>query len=95
MSKKFGTQTFLVILVEAMAMDDGIAPYRVREVGLVILVARKLGPPWRTFGSIVACVRAVMPIQCCHCILHHLGQRSSGFDDISSHGAHREVIVTR
>lgn len=90
--KRFGIQTFLVILVEEMAMDDGVALYQVLEMSLVILVTRKLGPPWRTLLSIAVLIRAVMSIQSRHGILYRVWMRSGRFDNISSHGAHCEIF---
>lgn len=84
------TQTFFVILVEVMAMNDGIILYRVLEMSLIIFMARKLGPPWRALVS-TAMIGAVMTVQCCHRIVHGLRKRSSILD-ISSHGAHREIF---
>lgn len=73
-------------------MNDGIALYRAREMSLVILVARKLGPPRGTFESMAIRIRAIMPIQSGHGILHHFGQRSGRFAAIGSHGAHGQVF---
>lgn len=76
-----------------MAMDDGVALNGILEVSLVVLMAGKLGPSCRTLGPIVACIRTVMPIQCRHGIFNHFWRRSSGFDEISSHGSHGEVFA--
>lgn len=87
-SKKFGIQTFFVIPVEKVAMNDGVILYRVLEMSLVIFMARKLGPPWRTLLSTAG---AVMAVQSRHSVVYCIGKRSSILD-ISSHGAHREVF---
>lgn len=95
MGKRLGIQTFLVVLVEGVTMNDGIALYRVLEMSLVVLMARKLGPPGRTLVSIAVRIRAVMTIQCRHSVFHRFRLGRSRFVDINPHGAHREVFGDR
>lgn len=76
-------------------MNDRIALDGVLEMRLVVLMACELGPPGRTLVSITIRIRAVMAIQYRHSVFHCFRVRSSRFDYISSHGAHREVFGDR
>lgn len=61
--RKEKPQTFLVILVEVLTVDDGIILDGSVEMSLFILMAGELGPSGRTRFSIIAFVCTIMTVK--------------------------------